>query len=76
MEIVEIIKKHPNRKLYSTKISSYIPLSYILDLVNTKQKFQVIDNKSKLDITTKTIRASMADLPLSLETMIMLIRGN
>ncbi len=73
---MEIIKKHPNRKLYSTAVSSYVSLSYILNLVKTNQKFQVIDNNSKVDITTKTIRASMVDLPLSLETMKMLIRGN
>lgn len=72
---MEIIKKHPNRKLYSTRVSSYVPLSYILDLVKTSQKFQVIELNSNDDITTKTIRASMVELPLNLETMTMLIRG-
>lgn len=73
---MEIIKKYINRKLYSTKTSSYVDMQYIIDLVKTKQKFQVIENRSKNDITTKTIRASMIEVPLSLETMTMLIRGN
>ncbi len=73
---MEIIKKYINRKLYSTKTSSYVDMQYIIDLVKTKQKFQVIENRSQNDITTKTIRASMIEVPLSLETMTMLIRGN
>ena len=53
MEMVEVIKKYTNRKLYSTKTSSYVKLPYLADLIKTKQKFMVIDNKTKKDITTQ-----------------------
>jgi polyhydroxyalkanoate synthesis repressor PhaR len=72
---MEIIKRYTNRKLYSTKTSSYVTIPYIIDLVKSGQKFQVVDNGSKNDVTTKVLRSSMVDLPLSVETMKMLIRG-
>lgn len=72
---MEVIKKYTNRKLYSTKLSKYVTLNYILDLVKTKQKFTVIDNSSKKDVTTKTIQNSLKTLPLDLEALNNLIRG-
>jgi polyhydroxyalkanoate synthesis regulator protein len=73
---MEIIMKYNNRKLYSTAVSAYVSLDYIVELVKSNQKFQVIESSSKLDITKKILRSTMSDLPLSLETMTMLIRGN
>ena len=73
---MEVIKKYSNRKLYSTTLSKYVNINYILDLVKTKQKFMVVDNKTKGDITTKTIKNSLAALPMNLDTMQQLIRGN
>lgn len=72
---MEVIKKYSNRKLYSTKLSKYVTLNYVLDLVKTKQKFTVIDNSSKKDVTTKTIQNSLKTLPLDLEALNNLIRG-
>lgn len=45
------IKKYPNRRLYDTKLSKYITLSHIRDLVIDKEQFIVIDKKSGDDIT-------------------------
>jgi len=72
---METIKKYSNRKLYSTKTSSYVTLEYILDLVRTRQKFRVVENKSQNDITTKTIQNSLTELPMDLGTLHKLIRG-
>ena len=72
---METIKKYNNRKLYSTKTSSYVTLEYILDLVRTRQKFRVVENKSQNDITTKTIQSSLTELPMDLGTLHKLIRG-
>jgi len=46
-----IIKKYPNRRLYDTAISSYITLEDVKRLVLEYEKFQVIDAKTKDDIT-------------------------
>ena len=73
---METIKRYQNRKLYSTKISKYVTMEYILDLVRSRESFQVFDNKTKTDITKKTIKASLTELPMSLELMTTIIRGN
>ena len=72
---MEIIKRYNNRKLYSTTLSKYVTINYVLDLVRTKQKFKVIDNSNGKDITSKTVKTSLMELPMSLDTMQKLIRG-
>lgn len=59
---METIKKYQNRKLYSTKSSSYVDLEYIVDLVKMGKfgKFQVICNKDKSDITKETLMSAIA----------------
>jgi polyhydroxyalkanoate synthesis repressor PhaR len=46
-----VIKKYPNRRLYDTEISSYITLGDVRELILEHVLFQVIDAKSKKDIT-------------------------
>ncbi len=46
-----VIKKYPNRRLYDTTQSQYVNLEYIKSLINDGKEFQVIDSKSKEDIT-------------------------
>lgn len=46
-----IIKKYPNRRLYDTAQSQYVNLEYIKTLINEGQEFQVVDSKTKDDIT-------------------------
>lgn len=46
-----IIKKYPNRRLYDTAISSYITLHDVRRLVTEGVSFQVVDVRSKDDIT-------------------------
>jgi len=72
---MEIIKRYNNRKLYSTTLSKHVTINYVLDLVRTKQKFKVIDNSNGKDITSKTVKTSLMELPMSLDTMQKLIRG-
>jgi len=72
---METIKKYPNRKLYSTMLKKYVTLPYIIDLVKTSQKFMVIDNKSKKDITQLTIKQTIPLLDLPTSTLTMLIKG-
>ena len=71
---MEIIKRYNNRKLYSTTLSKYVTIGYVLDLVKTKQKFKVIDNSTGKDMTKKAIKTSLMELPMSLQTIQKLIR--
>lgn len=51
MSELRVIKKYPNRRLYDTAISQYVTLDDIRELVMSNQAFQVIDAKTKTDIT-------------------------
>lgn len=46
-----IIKKYPNRRLYDTAISSYITLADVKRLVLDRVDFEVVDAKTKADLT-------------------------
>lgn len=46
-----IIKKYPNRRLYDTAISSYITLADVKRLVLDGVEFQVLDAKTREDLT-------------------------
>ena len=50
-EVVRIIKKYPNRRLYDTATSSYITLTDVKRLVLDHVDFRVIDAKSSEDLT-------------------------
>lgn len=52
---IRIIKKYPNRRLYDTKISCYITLKDIKELVMSYANFKVIDAKTKRDLTRCTL---------------------
>ena len=55
MENKRTIKKYANRKLYDTQQSCYITLDEISELIRSGQDILVIDNKSKEDITYRTL---------------------
>jgi polyhydroxyalkanoate synthesis repressor PhaR len=46
-----LIKKYPNRRLYDTRTSTYITLADVKKLVVQGEEFQVVDDKSKEDLT-------------------------
>ena len=51
MNDVRIIKRYQNRKLYDTHQSCYVTLEEIAQIVREGNEIQVIDNKTKNDIT-------------------------
>lgn len=61
MAELRIIKKYPNRRLYDTAISSYITLSDVRRLVTEGVGFQVIDVRSKEDITRSILLQIIAE---------------
>ena len=50
-DILRLIKKYPNRRLYDTRTSSYITLADVKDLVLKHEQFQVVDAKTNEDLT-------------------------
>ncbi len=56
-----IIKKYPNRRLYDTEISRYITLHDVKQLVMENKNFQVIDAKTKEDLTRCTLMHLIAE---------------
>jgi polyhydroxyalkanoate synthesis repressor PhaR len=54
MKDVRIIKRYQNRKLYDTFQSCYVTLEEIAQIIRDNNEIQVIDNKSKNDITYMT----------------------
>ena len=51
MNDVRIIKRYQNRKLYDTHQSCYVTLEEIAQIIREGHEIQVIDNKTKNDIT-------------------------
>ena len=54
MKDVRIIKRYQNRKIYDTFQSCYVTLEEIAQIIREGHEIQVIDNKSKNDITYMT----------------------
>jgi polyhydroxyalkanoate synthesis repressor PhaR len=54
MNEVRIIKRYQNRKLYDTHQSCYVTLEEIAQIIREGHEIQVIDNKTKNDITYTT----------------------
>ena len=50
-----IIKKYANRRLYDTSTSSYVTLDHLSDLVRQEIDFEVVDAKSKEDLTRQVL---------------------
>ena len=54
MKDVRTIKRYQNRKLYDTCQSCYVTLEEIAQIIREGHEIQVIDNKTKNDITYMT----------------------
>ncbi len=50
-----IIKRYANRKLYDTQHSRYVTLEQIAEMIRQGDDVQIIDNKSKDDLTSVTL---------------------
>jgi polyhydroxyalkanoate synthesis repressor PhaR len=52
---MKIIKKYKNRRLYDTDASQYITFEDLKQFINDGIEFEIIDSKSKEDITSATL---------------------
>ena len=64
MKEVKVIKRYQNRKLYDTNQSCYVTLDEIAQMIRNGDDLQVIDNKTKADITA-TVSYTHLTLPTS-----------
>lgn len=85
MSEIRIIKKYPNRRLYDTVLSRYITLEDVKSLVQAQVPIQVIDARTKKDLTHSTLLYLIVDQensnkpllnPALLEQMIRLYTGS
>lgn len=56
-----VIKKYPNRRLYDTRISSYITLEDVRQLILDREELVVVDAKTKEDITRSVMLQIIAE---------------
>ena len=56
-----IIKKYPNRRLYDTRISSYITLEEVRQLILENESFEIRDAKTGEDLTRQVLLQIIAE---------------
>lgn len=56
-----VIKRYANRKMYDTSRSCYVTLEEVAALVRSGQDVQVIDNKTKADLTEVVLTQALLD---------------
>jgi polyhydroxyalkanoate synthesis repressor PhaR len=56
-----VIKKYPNRRLYDTRISSYITIEDVRQLIVEGEAFEVRDAKSGEDLTRQVLLQIIAE---------------
>ncbi len=56
-----VIKRYANRKMYDTSRSCYVTLEEVADMVREGCEVQVIDNKTKNDLTEVTLTQALLD---------------
>lgn len=61
MNDVRTVKRYQNRKLYDTHQSCYVTLEEIAQIIREGHEIQVLDNKSKSDITYITQLQLLSD---------------
>ena len=58
---VRVIKKYPNRRLYDTRISSYITIEDVRQLIVDGEEFEVRDARSGDDLTRQVLLQIIAE---------------
>ena len=61
MASLRVIKKYPNRRLYDTRVSSYITLEEVRQLVLSGEPFEVRDAKTNEDLTRAVLLQIIAE---------------
>jgi polyhydroxyalkanoate synthesis repressor PhaR len=62
-----VIKRYANRKLYDTRDSRYVTLPQIAELVRAGEDVQIIDNRTKENLTSVTLAQIIYEVEKSAE---------
>lgn len=57
-----VIKRYQNRKLYDTRNSTYVTLEEIAKMIRDGEEIQIIDNRTKEDLTELTMTQIIFEL--------------
>jgi len=71
---METIVKYKNRKLYSPKLSKYVNLNYIIDLVKNDKSVEVLEHSTKKNITNSVLSEAILKLNVSTTNLITFIK--
>jgi polyhydroxyalkanoate synthesis regulator protein len=71
--MTHLIKRYPNRKLYSVEKSHYVTMSQILDMVSSGENIQVINTLDNTDITLKTLKSGLYQLDIGMDQVKLMI---
>jgi polyhydroxyalkanoate synthesis regulator protein len=71
--MTHLIKRYPNRKLYSVEKSHYVTMGQILDMVSSGENIQVINTLDNTDITLKTLKSGLHQLDIGMDQVKLMI---
>ena len=74
----KVVKRYANRKLYDTDESKYVTLRDVAAFVQAGREVQVIDNRTKADITGQTLMQALVeteDVTGQTETLLYIFRA-
>lgn len=72
---LKIVKRYANRKLYDTEESKYVTLRDVAGYVQGGLEVQVIDNRTKADITGQTLLQALVETEVDAAGQTETLRG-
>lgn len=71
---METIVKYKNRKMYSKKLSKYVNLDYIIDLVRNNNNLEILDYNTNKNITNLVLSEAIIKLNLNTSELLTIIK--
>lgn len=71
---METIVKYKNRKMYSKKLSKYVNLDYIIDLVKNNNNLEILDYNTNKNITNLVLSEAIIKLNLNTSELLTIIK--
>jgi polyhydroxyalkanoate synthesis regulator protein len=72
---METIKKYKNRKLYSKTQSKYVDVKYLINKLQKKEAFTVVDATNNVDITSKVLKQALTQASLTDDAVRKILTG-
>lgn len=71
---METIVKYKNRKMYSKKLSKYVNLDYIIDLVKSDNNIEILEYNTNKNITNLVLSEAIIKLNLNTSELLTIIK--